>query len=112
MEGWKNVGRVRHLYGIRGKGRVSIYHNIGPIKTGHELSDMLLVSSLEVSTVVESAEHDFVTDFEFEIFGSVLVGMICLVDFGLDEVVVHLSHVVGQSFDDLGHVQCHLSAIY
>ncbi len=51
---------------------------------------------------VEGVKHDLVTHFELVVLGLVFVGMMCLVDLRLHEVVMGLCHVVGQSFDHLG----------
>ncbi len=72
----------------------------------HELSDTVLVSSLEISVLVKSVDHDLVAYIKLDFFASMLVHMVSLVYFHLEEIIVSLSHVVGESFNDLGSIQC------
>ncbi len=79
-----------------------MYHNIRAIEAWHKLSNTIFVSGLEISPSVESVEHDFVPDVEFDFFASVFVCVVCLVDFCPDEIVVCLCGVIVELFNDLG----------
>ncbi len=61
---------------------------------------------------MEGVEHDLVAYVELDLFATMFVRVVSLVDFCLEEVVVSLSYIVGKSFNDLCSIQHGFQIVY